>query len=163
MRRGCCSTKTRLTFSGWFSFGRYLHRKLNFYEEVSAPDVAATNFLVPLTKSRKKQPYSIFSFVNGVVTKYEGAPDGQRNGEVMYIGASPDFTNSTFHLLQWCQFHVSSNSMLPLPPWHQDGYGRRDSLEVCAACSETPTPSWRFYSKVQIDPSLCHLNKVLQG
>src|SRR5579862_5104707 len=26
----------------------YLHRKLNFYEEVSAPDVAATNFLVTL-------------------------------------------------------------------------------------------------------------------
>jgi len=31
----------------------YLHRKLNFYEEVSAPDVAATTFLVTLTKSRR--------------------------------------------------------------------------------------------------------------
>ena len=57
----------------------YLHRKLNFYEEVSAPDVAATNFLVSLTKSRKKQTYSILSFVNGIVTKYEEAPDDQKN------------------------------------------------------------------------------------
>ena len=57
----------------------YLHRKLNFYEEVSAPDVAATNFLVSLTKSRKKQTYSILAFVNGIVTKYELAPDDQKN------------------------------------------------------------------------------------
>ncbi len=57
----------------------YLHRKLNFYEEVSAPDVAATNFLVSLTKSRKKQTYSILAFVNGIVTKYEEAPDEQKN------------------------------------------------------------------------------------
>ena len=57
----------------------YLHRKLNFYEEVSAPDVAATNFLVSLTKSRKKQTYSILSFVNGIVTKYEEAPDDLKN------------------------------------------------------------------------------------
>ena len=57
----------------------YLHRKLNFYEEVSAPDVAATNFLVSLTKSRKKQTYSILTFVNGIVTKYEEAPDDQKN------------------------------------------------------------------------------------
>ena len=57
----------------------YLHRKLNFYEEVSAPDVAATNFLVSLTKSRKKQTYSILAFVNGIVTKYEEAPDDQKN------------------------------------------------------------------------------------
>ena len=57
----------------------YLHRKLNFYEEVSAPDVAATNFLVSLTKSRKKQTYTILSFVNGVVNKYEAAPANQKN------------------------------------------------------------------------------------
>ncbi|KAI9700716.1 MAG: hypothetical protein M1836_002085 [Candelina mexicana] len=57
----------------------YLHRKLNFYEEVSAPDVAATNFLVTLTKCRKKQTFIILSFVNGIVNKYESSPDDQRN------------------------------------------------------------------------------------
>ena len=57
----------------------YLHRKLNFYEEVSAPDVAATNFLVSLTKSRKKQTFIILNFVNGIVNKYELAPDEQKN------------------------------------------------------------------------------------
>lgn len=56
----------------------YLHRKLNFYEEVSAPDVAATNFLVALTKSRKKQTFSILTFVNGIVSKYESAPEDQK-------------------------------------------------------------------------------------
>ncbi|KAI9729727.1 MAG: hypothetical protein M1834_006678 [Cirrosporium novae-zelandiae] len=56
----------------------YLHRKLNLYEEVSAPDVAATNFLMALTKSRKKQTFGILSFVNSVVTKYESAPDEQK-------------------------------------------------------------------------------------
>ena len=56
----------------------YLHRKLNSYEEVSAPDVAATNFLVALTKSRKKQTFSILSFINGVVNKYESSPDDQK-------------------------------------------------------------------------------------
>ena len=57
----------------------YLHRKLNFYEEVSAPDVAATNLLVSLTKSRRKQTFSILNFVNGVVNRYESAPDDQKN------------------------------------------------------------------------------------
>ena len=57
----------------------YLHRKLNFYEEVSAPDVAATNLLVSLTKSRRKQTFSILNFVNGVVNKYESAPDDQKD------------------------------------------------------------------------------------
>ncbi|KAL9001251.1 MAG: hypothetical protein Q9188_005511 [Gyalolechia gomerana] len=57
----------------------YLHRKLNFYEEVTAPDVAATNFLVSLTKSRKKQTFTILNFVNGVVNKYESSPDDQKN------------------------------------------------------------------------------------
>ncbi len=56
----------------------YLHRKLNFYEEVTAPDVAATNFLVSLTKSRKKQTFTILNFVNGIVNKYESAPDDQK-------------------------------------------------------------------------------------
>ncbi|KAI1449000.1 hypothetical protein ABKA04_007301 [Annulohypoxylon sp. FPYF3050] len=57
----------------------YLHRKLNFYEEVSAPDVAATNFLVTLTKSRRKQTFDILQFVNGVVNEYEQAPDDKKN------------------------------------------------------------------------------------
>ncbi|KAK9857688.1 Armadillo-like helical [Penicillium brevicompactum] len=56
----------------------YLHRKLNFYEEVSAPDVAATNFLVSLTKNRKKQTFSILTFVNSVVSKYEAEADDQK-------------------------------------------------------------------------------------
>lgn len=57
----------------------YLHRKMNFYEEVTAPDVAAVNFLVSLTKSRKKQTFTILSFVNGLVSKYEVSPDDQKN------------------------------------------------------------------------------------
>lgn len=57
----------------------YLHRKLNYYEEVSAPDVAATNFLVALTKNRKKQTFSVLSFVNSIVSKYESAPDDQKS------------------------------------------------------------------------------------
>lgn len=57
----------------------YLHRKLNFYEEVTAPDVAATNFLVSLTKSRKKQTFTILNFVNGIVNIYESAPDDQKD------------------------------------------------------------------------------------
>ncbi|QIW95135.1 hypothetical protein AMS68_000653 [Peltaster fructicola] len=57
----------------------YLHRKLNFYEEVSAPDVAATNFLVTLTKSRRKQTFEVLEFVNNIVQKYEAAPDDQKN------------------------------------------------------------------------------------
>jgi len=57
----------------------YLHRKLNFYEEVSAPDVAATNFLVTLTKSRRKQTFEVLSFINNIVNKYEAAPDDQKS------------------------------------------------------------------------------------
>jgi hypothetical protein len=56
----------------------YLHRKLNYYEEVSSPDVAATNFLVCLTKNRKNQTFAILTFVNGIVSKYESAPDDQK-------------------------------------------------------------------------------------
>ncbi|KDB24195.1 hypothetical protein H109_03932 [Trichophyton interdigitale MR816] len=56
----------------------YLHRKLNVYEEATVPGVAATNFLVSLTKTRKKQTFSILTFVNGIVSKYEAAPDGQK-------------------------------------------------------------------------------------
>ena len=56
----------------------YVHRKLNFYEEVTAPDVAATNFLVSLTKSRKKQTFTILNFVNGIVNSYESAPEDQK-------------------------------------------------------------------------------------
>ncbi|PVI06156.1 ARM repeat-containing protein [Periconia macrospinosa] len=57
----------------------YLHRKLNFYEEVTSPDVAATNFLVTLTKSRRKQTFSVLNFVNEVVNRYESAPDNEKN------------------------------------------------------------------------------------
>lgn len=57
----------------------YLHRKLNFYEEVSAPDVAATNFLVSLTKARRKQTFEILKFVNDVVNEYEQAAEGSKN------------------------------------------------------------------------------------
>ena len=57
----------------------YLHRKLNFYEEVSAPDVAATNFLVTLTKARRKQTFDVLTFINNIVNKYESAPDDQKN------------------------------------------------------------------------------------
>lgn len=57
----------------------YLHRKLNFYEEVSAPDVAATNFLVSLTKNRKKQTFELLKFINEVVNQYEQSPDDKKN------------------------------------------------------------------------------------
>lgn len=57
----------------------YLHRKLNFYEEVSSPDVAAVNFLVTLTKARRKQTFEILNFINNMVSKYEAAPDDQKN------------------------------------------------------------------------------------
>jgi hypothetical protein len=57
----------------------YLHRKLNFYEDVTAPDVAATNFLVTLTKSRRKQTFSVLNFVNQTVNRYEAAPDNEKN------------------------------------------------------------------------------------
>jgi importin-7 len=70
----------------------YLHRKLNYYEEVSAPDMAATNFLIALTKSRKQQTLVILSYVNEVVSRYEIAPDDQKNprekdGALRMIGA----------------------------------------------------------------------------
>ncbi|KAH8816762.1 nonsense-mediated mRNA decay protein-like protein [Xylogone sp. PMI_703] len=57
----------------------YLHHKLNYYEEVSAPDVAATNFLVTLTKVRRKQTFAILTFVNTVVNEYETAEEGKKN------------------------------------------------------------------------------------
>ena len=56
----------------------YLHRKLNMYEEVTSPDIAATNFLMQLAKTRKKQTFSILTFINGVVSKYEAAPEDQK-------------------------------------------------------------------------------------
>ncbi|KAF2145110.1 uncharacterized protein K452DRAFT_316224 [Aplosporella prunicola CBS 121167] len=57
----------------------YLHRKLNFYEEVSSPDVSATNFLVTLTKARRKQTFVVLNYINGIVSAYESAPDDQKN------------------------------------------------------------------------------------
>lgn len=56
----------------------YLHRKLNYYEESSSPDMAATNFLIALTKSRKSQTFAVLSYVNEVVTRYESAPEEQK-------------------------------------------------------------------------------------
>lgn len=57
----------------------YLHRKLNFYEEVSSPDVSATNFLVTLTKARRKQTFAVLNYVNDIVNRYEAAPEDQKN------------------------------------------------------------------------------------
>lgn len=57
----------------------YLHHKLNYYEEVSAPDVAATNFLVTLTKVRRKHTYTILTFVNQIVSEYETQEEDKRN------------------------------------------------------------------------------------
>ena len=57
----------------------YVHRKMNLYEEVTAPDIAAISFLVSLTKSRKKQTFTILAFVNGIVTRYEATPEDQKN------------------------------------------------------------------------------------
>ncbi|CAG8948647.1 hypothetical protein HYFRA_00001766 [Hymenoscyphus fraxineus] len=57
----------------------YLHHKLNYYEEVSAPDVAATNFLVTLTKVRRKNTFTILAFVNTIVNEYEAAEDSKKN------------------------------------------------------------------------------------
>ena len=57
----------------------YLHHKLNYYEEVSAPDVAATNFLVTLTKARKNFTLNILTFVNTIVNEYETAEESKKN------------------------------------------------------------------------------------
>ncbi|UKZ74242.1 hypothetical protein TrVFT333_001904 [Trichoderma virens FT-333] len=57
----------------------YLHRKLNYFEEASAPDVAATNFLVNLTKNRRKEVFEILKFVNAVVNEYEQSADDKKN------------------------------------------------------------------------------------
>jgi ethanolamine utilization cobalamin adenosyltransferase len=57
----------------------YLHHKLNYYEEVSAPDVAATNFLVTLTKVRRKNTFTILAFINTIVNEYEVAEEGVKN------------------------------------------------------------------------------------
>jgi hypothetical protein len=57
----------------------YLHHKLNFYEEVSAPDVAATNFLVTLTKVRRKNTFAILTFVITIVNEYETTEESKKN------------------------------------------------------------------------------------
>jgi hypothetical protein len=57
----------------------YLHRKLTYFEEASAPDVAATNFLVNLTKTRRKETFEILKFVNAVVNEYEQNADDKKN------------------------------------------------------------------------------------
>ena len=57
----------------------YLHRKLNYYEQASAPDVAAMNFVNSMTKLRKKQTFTILNFINGVVNRYESAPESERS------------------------------------------------------------------------------------
>jgi hypothetical protein len=57
----------------------YLHRKLNYYEEIMAPDIAVTNFLVTLTKVRRKHTFTILTFVNSIVSEYESAEDSKKN------------------------------------------------------------------------------------
>ncbi|KAI6250641.1 putative importin [Erysiphe necator] len=57
----------------------YLHHKLNYFEEASSPDVAATSFLVTLTKMRRKHTFTILTFVNKIVSEYETADDEKKN------------------------------------------------------------------------------------
>ncbi|KAL2887313.1 putative importin [Ceratocystis lukuohia] len=57
----------------------YLHRALNYFEETTAPDVAATNFLSSLTKHRRKQTFEILKFINNVVNEYEQAAPEVKN------------------------------------------------------------------------------------
>jgi len=57
----------------------YLHRKLNYFEDASAPDVAGVNFLVNLTKHRRLETFEMLKFVNNVVNEYEQAPDDKKN------------------------------------------------------------------------------------
>lgn len=57
----------------------YLHRKLNYFEDASAPDVAGVNFLVNLTKNRRVETFEILKYVNHVVNEYEMAPDDKKN------------------------------------------------------------------------------------
>jgi hypothetical protein len=57
----------------------YLHRKVNYFEEATAPDVAATTFLVNLTRTRRKVTFEILKFVNAVVNEYEQAPEPEKN------------------------------------------------------------------------------------
>lgn len=57
----------------------YLHRKLNYFEDASAPDVAAVNFMVNLTKNRRLETFEILKFVNSVVNDYEQTPDDKKN------------------------------------------------------------------------------------
>ncbi|KAI9726215.1 MAG: hypothetical protein M1828_001889 [Chrysothrix sp. TS-e1954] len=69
----------------------YLNRKLNFYEQVSAPDVAGMSFLVSLTKHRKHQTFVALEFVNEVVNRYESASEAdkrprEKEGALKMIG-----------------------------------------------------------------------------
>ncbi|KKA27325.1 hypothetical protein TD95_002309 [Thielaviopsis punctulata] len=57
----------------------YLHRTLNYFEEATSPDVAATNFLSSLTKNRRKQTFEILKFINNVVNEYEVAAPEAKN------------------------------------------------------------------------------------
>ncbi|CAG9983299.1 unnamed protein product [Clonostachys byssicola] len=57
----------------------YLHRKLNYFEDGSSPDIAGVNFLVNLTKHRRFETFSILKFVNDIVNEYEQAPDDKKN------------------------------------------------------------------------------------
>lgn len=57
----------------------YLHRKLNYFEDPSAPDVAGVNFLVNLTKHRRLETFEILKYVNHIVNEYEQSPDDQKN------------------------------------------------------------------------------------
>ncbi|KAI9904393.1 hypothetical protein N3K66_000922 [Trichothecium roseum] len=57
----------------------YLHRKLNYYEDPTAPDLAGVGFLVTLTKHRRMETYEILKFVNNVVNEYEQSPEDKKN------------------------------------------------------------------------------------
>ncbi len=65
----------------------YLHRKLNAYEDVSAPDVAAANLLVTVTKCRRDQTFGVLSFIDGVVSRYKAAAPPTLQGAIEKEGA----------------------------------------------------------------------------
>lgn len=73
----------------------YIHRKLNFFEEATSPDVAVTNFLNSVAKHRRTTTFTVLNFVNEVVNKYENAPDNEKNhvekeGALRMIGTLSD-------------------------------------------------------------------------
>ncbi|KAF3927635.1 Importin-7 [Arthrobotrys entomopaga] len=70
---------SRNCLSFTLSFLEEWYRSLDFYEDISAPDVAATNFLVTLTKSRKTTVFNVLNYINQIVNTYEQSPEGDKN------------------------------------------------------------------------------------